>query len=271
MARTNWDAEANKHTAIVRQIVNRMHVGQPDEDVDELLRSKLKSGKADESLVKAIVRLGKKIHHENQKLYGRVMGNPRASKRKSDGRCVVCGATSPGKGCVYAKEYWHRQDTKAWRLREEGRDIFGHKTRENPGALKNIPEWALGAAGGAIAGAWAGSKVRGGYERVRGAVRGAAASLKAKVGMNPKHIDYSKEALPFPQTRLTTWFERDRAHVDLQDANGNTLIEWWDDDVRQAADDGFLKMGRGTQALHKSAYDYWIEIGAPRSRKKPRR
>lgn len=38
---------------------------------------------------------------------------------------------------------------------------------------------------------------------------------------------------------VDTWFERDRGHVCLS-KNGKTIIEWWDDDLRQAIDDGFL-------------------------------
>lgn len=40
---------------------------------------------------------------------------------------------------------------------------------------------------------------------------------------------------------VDTWFERDRASVVLTDALlGETVLEWWDDDVRQAVVDGFL-------------------------------
>jgi len=40
---------------------------------------------------------------------------------------------------------------------------------------------------------------------------------------------------------LHTWFERDRAHVELRDAETNkTIIEWWDEGVFEAIEDGFL-------------------------------
>lgn len=40
---------------------------------------------------------------------------------------------------------------------------------------------------------------------------------------------------------LHTWFERDRAHVELRDAETQkTIIEWWDEEVFEAIDDGFL-------------------------------
>lgn len=42
-------------------------------------------------------------------------------------------------------------------------------------------------------------------------------------------------------TECYTWFERDRQHVELRDDDTDqTIIEWWDDDVTQAVDDGFL-------------------------------
>ncbi|AXH00644.1 hypothetical protein DVJ83_15925 (plasmid) [Deinococcus wulumuqiensis] len=42
--------------------------------------------------------------------------------------------------------------------------------------------------------------------------------------------------------KLNTWFERDRQHVEVVDAatERRTIIEWWDEDVTQAVEDGFL-------------------------------
>ncbi len=41
--------------------------------------------------------------------------------------------------------------------------------------------------------------------------------------------------------KVDTWFERDRAHVRLFDEEtDDTVIEWWDEDVAQAVEDGFL-------------------------------
>jgi hypothetical protein len=60
------------------------------------------------------------------------------------------------------------------------------------------------------------------------------------------------------ETEVHTWFERDRAHVELRDkVTGQTLIEWWDDDVRQAVEDGFLN----PRDYHRSAYAYAIDVG----------
>ena len=40
---------------------------------------------------------------------------------------------------------------------------------------------------------------------------------------------------------LNTWFERDRAHVELRDADTQeTILEFWDDAVSEAIEDGFL-------------------------------
>lgn len=71
-------------------------------------------------------------------------------------------------------------------------------------------------------------------------------------------------------TEVKTWFERDRAHVDLQDREtGRTLIEFWDEDVEQLFEDGFLDR----RDLHGSLYKYAVHLGAikapssaPRSR-----
>ncbi len=53
-------------------------------------------------------------------------------------------------------------------------------------------------------------------------------------------------------TTLNTWFERDRAHVELRDKFDQTIVEWRDDAVQEAIDDGFLK----ASDLHTSAIEY---------------
>jgi len=78
-----------------------------------------------------------------------------------------------------------------------------------------------------------------------------------------------KLALKIQQTQLNTWFERDRAHVALLDArNDTTIVEWWDDEVVQALEDGFLDnrafiLGRLTRPriLHESVYEFAANIG----------
>jgi len=63
----------------------------------------------------------------------------------------------------------------------------------------------------------------------------------------------AKGPIDFEDTKLETWFERDRAHVDLQDAETEeTIYEWRDEAVFEAMDDGFLD----SKDLHQSAYDY---------------
>lgn len=61
-------------------------------------------------------------------------------------------------------------------------------------------------------------------------------------------------------TELHTWFERDRAHIRLQDECGDDVLELWDEEVQEAVEDGFLSidgfiLGRciDSHALHQSA------------------
>ena len=37
-----------------------------------------------------------------------------------------------------------------------------------------------------------------------------------------------------------TWFERDRANIWVEDANGGKVAEWWDENVVQMFEDGFF-------------------------------
>jgi hypothetical protein len=70
-------------------------------------------------------------------------------------------------------------------------------------------------------------------------------------------------------TELHTWFERDRAHVELRsNLDDKTIVEWWDEDVSSAIEDGFLPsdafiMGRlhNENKLHTAAYEYAKERG----------
>ena len=75
--------------------------------------------------------------------------------------------------------------------------------------------------------------------------------------------------IDFKSTELHTWFERDRAHVELRNTDTDeTIVEWWDEDVAQAVEDGFLParafiMGklRRPDLLHKAAFEYAAERG----------
>lgn len=59
-------------------------------------------------------------------------------------------------------------------------------------------------------------------------------------------------------TEISTWFERDRASVVLNTLDGTTVIEWWDDDVHEAVQDGFLN----PRDWHGSAVEYANQMGA---------
>lgn len=66
-------------------------------------------------------------------------------------------------------------------------------------------------------------------------------------------------------TKLVRWKERDRLHIAVDRIKDDrTLVEWWDDDARQAIEDGFLDPKR----LHESAYAYGLEMGAFKERRK---
>lgn len=60
------------------------------------------------------------------------------------------------------------------------------------------------------------------------------------------------------EVQVHTWFERDRSHVEIRDeVNDETLIEWWDDDVQQLFEDGFLD----SRHLKSSAIEYATYLG----------
>ncbi|MEQ1936097.1 MAG: hypothetical protein ABL962_19760 [Fimbriimonadaceae bacterium] len=59
-------------------------------------------------------------------------------------------------------------------------------------------------------------------------------------------------------TTIHTWFERDRQHVELRRAtDSKTIAEWWDEDVTQAVEDGFLN----PKNYHRSAVEYANDMG----------
>jgi hypothetical protein len=83
-----------------------------------------------------------------------------------------------------------------------------------------------------------------------------AASGRADIEAAAPSRATSSSPSPLPEygdTHVETWFERDRAHVALYDSRTQSLlVEWWDDDVAQAVEDGFLDR----RDYHRSAYDY---------------
>ena len=69
-------------------------------------------------------------------------------------------------------------------------------------------------------------------------------------------------------TTIETWFERDRRYVGLsnkameskdQTKRNTVIIEWWDEDITQLVEDGFLDSKR----WHESAVEYANEICPP--------
>ena len=57
---------------------------------------------------------------------------------------------------------------------------------------------------------------------------------------------------------LYTWFERDRAHVELRNKETDeTLIEFWDNEVGEMVEDGFLDPGDWKESL----WDYAKYLG----------
>ncbi len=57
---------------------------------------------------------------------------------------------------------------------------------------------------------------------------------------------------------IYTWFERDRAHVELfNESTGETIFEWWDEAYTEAVEDGFLD----PRNLKASAIEYAEEMG----------
>lgn len=76
---------------------------------------------------------------------------------------------------------------------------------------------------------------------------------------NPK-----AKAVAIDDTSLNTWFERDRSHLELRDARTDkTILEFWDDDVQQLVEDGFLD----PRDWHGSIYDYAVHLGVIKGRR----
>ena len=60
--------------------------------------------------------------------------------------------------------------------------------------------------------------------------------------------------IKFEDTELHTWNERDRALIELRDKKRDeTLVEWWDEEVGEALEGGWLN----PRNLHESVYDYY--------------
>lgn len=67
----------------------------------------------------------------------------------------------------------------------------------------------------------------------------------------------------YDETRLETWFERDRAHIALEkERTGETILEFWDEDVVDIMDSGLVD----PRDLHSSMYDYAVHLGIIREK-----
>lgn len=66
--------------------------------------------------------------------------------------------------------------------------------------------------------------------------------------------------IAFCDTTCNTWFERDRAHVELSDSRGRTILEFWDESVTEAIEDGFLD----SRDFHSSIFQYARHLGLVR-------
>lgn len=65
------------------------------------------------------------------------------------------------------------------------------------------------------------------------------------------------QQLDIDDTEIETWFERDRGMVMLLNKETEEeIVEWWDEDLQQAIEDGFLD----PKDFHKSAYVYAKEM-----------
>lgn len=91
------------------------------------------------------------------------------------------------------------------------------------------------------------------------AVAGRTKSRESPYDVNPRASSRmmnrsGKFKKPF---HLTKWEERDRVHIALVDDDGQTIVEWWDDEAREAFEDGFLDRRR----LQASAEEYAKHMG----------
>lgn len=70
--------------------------------------------------------------------------------------------------------------------------------------------------------------------------------------------------------QIYTWFERDRAHVELRnETTGETVVEWWDEQVAEAIEDGFLDPKNWFKSVMDYAKEFKLIWGENRPRKNP--
>ena len=68
-----------------------------------------------------------------------------------------------------------------------------------------------------------------------------------------------KPKLSISDTSIETWFERDRAHVELRYKAGEerTILGFWDEQVSELVEDGFLN----PRDWHGSMFEYAAHLG----------
>lgn len=107
-----------------------------------------------------------------------------------------------------------------------------------------------------------------GVAAYKGVHKGKWAEWKKLPLGQPRAPNPRPPKLALGDTSVDTWFERDRQHVELKnDKNDKTIIEWWDEDVSQAVEDGFLD----PRDYHASAYNYAVDLGLITGEQQPTR
>lgn len=67
-----------------------------------------------------------------------------------------------------------------------------------------------------------------------------------------------KRNILFNNTLISMWFERGGGYVELSNKRtGKTIIQWVDDEIQEAVEDGFLD----PKDWHWSAYNYAKNVG----------
>ena len=62
-------------------------------------------------------------------------------------------------------------------------------------------------------------------------------------------------------TKLNTWFERNRSFIGLETTDGETIADWWDEDVHAMFESGYFVSNKGQSRLHQSVVEYANEMG----------
>ncbi len=75
---------------------------------------------------------------------------------------------------------------------------------------------------------------------------------------NPFFPTRAPKPIRFEATEIHTWFERDRAHVELRNKHTQeTIFDVWDEDVHEVVENGFLN----PRNWHTSVYNHAEYLG----------